>query len=337
MSLAQPSEFLVIMLYICSPLFIFGISRYTIKEVNIMYQNLTFFEFQDIFHSEQSCWDYLVQKRWPHGFICPCCSHTQYYFVHKRSLFQCQRCRVQISVTANTIFHKTRTALRKWFWAIFLASQHKKGISALQLQKFLEVKSYKTAWTMLHKIRQAMAKQSESWQLLGLIELDDFYIGSKSTGGKRGRGSEHKKPLLAAIEVVSNKKPRFAMLEMVPNLEKETIEPLLDKRIQKKSTLKTDAYTSFRFLPTDGYYHFPKVLNTTEKVAEHLPWVHILISNFKNTMRGIFHGVSSKYIQRYLNEFIYRFNQRFWESQLFDRLLLDCLNCKKISLAELRT
>jgi transposase-like protein len=305
-------------------------------EVNAMYQNLSFLTFQNLFHSEQRCWDYLVEKRWPRGFVCPSCSHTHFYFIGQRYLFQCQKCRTQVSVTAGTIFHKTRTPLRKWFWAIFLASQHKKGISALQLQKFLELKSYKTAWTMLHKIRQAMARQNESHQLVGLIELDDFYVGSKSTGGKRGRGSDHKKPLLAAIEVVNNKNPRFAILEIVPNLEKENIEPLLEKRIKKKSILKTDAYSSFRSLPRQGYYHFPKVLNRTEKVAEHLPWVHILISNFKNTLRGIFHGVSFKYIQRYLNEYIYRFNQRFRESQLFDRLLLDCLNCKKISLAELR-
>jgi transposase-like protein len=337
MSLAQLDEMLNNILYICSPLFILDIYKYTIIEGNSMYKTFSFFDFQDRFHSEQACWDYLVHHRWPHGFVCPVCSHTQSFFIRRRRLFQCQRCRTQVSVTAHTIFHKTRTPLKKWFWAIFLSAQQKKGISALQLQKFLEVKAYKTAWTMLHKIRQAMAQPEGTYQLAGLIELDDAYIGSKSSGGKRGRGAPHKTLVLAAVEVPRNKKPRFAMLKVAPNLEQETIKPLIESRIEKNSTLKTDAYSSFHFLPKEDYHHFPKVLDTQEKISEHLHWVHILISNFKNTLRAIFHGVSSKYIQRYLNEYIYRFNQRFWETQLFDRLLFECVNCKNISLAELRT
>ena len=337
MSLAQQNELLNEMLYICSPLFIFSIIKYTILEVNIMYQNLTFFEFQNLFHAEESCYTYLIHKHWPNGFICPRCSHPHYYSIHHRRLFQCRNCRAQISLTANTIFHKTRTPLRKWFWAIYLASQQKKGISALQLQKFLEVKSYKTAWSMLHKIRQAMAQRDAHYQLAGLIELDDTYIGGKAKGGKRGRGASNKTVVLAAVEVPKNKKPRFAMLEVVQNLETDTIKPLVEKRIQKLATLKTDAYSPFQFLPKKEYYHFPKVLNTADKITEHLPWIHILISNFKTTLRATFHGVSPKYVHRYLSEYIYRFNRRFWESQLFDRLLFACINCKKISLAELRT
>ncbi len=302
-----------------------------------MYRNISFLEFQQMFDSEEKCWNYLIQKRWPNGFVCPGCQHNKYYFIKKRKLFQCQDCRIQVSLTANNIFHKTRTPLKKWFWAIYLVAQHKKGISGLQLMKFLSFKSYKTALTMLHKIRYAMAQRDAKYQLSGLLEVDDTYVGAKHKHGKRGRGASSKTAVLAGIEVPDNKKPRFAMLEAVQNLEIEEIEPHFRKHIKEQSTIKTDAFKSFRFIPNSGYYHYPKVLAEPKNIQQHLPWVHILISNFKNTVRATFHGVSSKYLQRYLDEFIYRFNRRFWEPQIFDRLLFACTVCKKISLAELRT
>jgi transposase-like protein len=336
MPLAQQNEFINKMLHICSPLFKLGKTTFTIFEVNTMYQNISFLEFQQRFNSEEKCWNYLVNKRWPNGFICPVCRDNLYYFIQDRKLFQCQNCHFQASVTANTIFHKTRTPLQKWFWAIYLVAQQKKGISATQLKKFLSFGSYKTAWAMIHKIRKAMATRDASYQLSGLMELDDTYVGSKRKTGKRGRGASNKTIVLAGIEVPDNKKPKFAMLEAVKNLNAEELKPRFKKRVKELSIIKTDGYSSFSFIPQKGYYHFPKVLKKTEIIQEHLPWVHILIANFKNTIRSTFHGVSSKYLQRYLDEFTYRFNRRFWEPQLFDRLLFACTLCKKISLAELR-
>lgn len=323
-------------LHICSPLVKLGKAKFTILEVNNMYQNISFLEFQQQFNCEEKCWNYLVKKRWPSGFICPACQNDQYYFIKIRKLFQCQNCSFQTSVIANTVFHKTRTPLQKWFWAIYLVAQQKKGISATQLQKFLGFGSYKTAWAMLHKIRNAMAKRDASYQLSGLIELDDTYVGSKNKSGKRGRGASNKTVVMAAIEVPDNKKPKFAMLKAVKNLNTDELAPQFKKRVKELSTIKTDGYSSFSFIPQEGYYHFPKVMKTTEIIKEHLPWVHILISNFKNTIRSTFHGVSTKYLQRYLDEYTYRFNRRFWEPELFDRLLFACTICKKISTAELK-
>jgi transposase-like protein len=113
--------------------------------------------------------------------------------------------------------------------------------------------------------------------------------------------------VLAGIEVPDNKKPRFAMLEAVSNLDIQGIEPRFSKHIKEQSIIKTDTFKSFRFIPNSGYYHYPKVLAEPKAIQQHPPWVHILISNFKNMLRTTFHGLSSKYLQRYLDEFIYRF------------------------------
>jgi transposase-like protein len=301
-----------------------------------MYKSIDFFQFQRMFSSDRKCWNYLVKRRWPAGYQCPRCGHNRYYYHPQRGLFECKDCRYQSSVTANTVFHKTRTPLTKWFWAIYLIVHQKNGISTLQLQKYLGIKTYKTVWVMVHKIRKAMAARDSRYQLCGLIELDDSYFGGSQHTGKRGRGSENKSPVLVAVEVPDNKHPRYASFTPLPNLESDQIEKALKNKIKDLSTLKTDAYKSFLFIPKKGYYHYPKVMNDTQKIANHLPWVHILVGNVKNAIRATFHGVSAKHLSRYLGEYSYRFNRRFFEPQLFDRLLNACVLTQTITFSELR-
>ena len=301
-----------------------------------MYKNISFFEFQKMFSTEKKCWNYLVKRRWPHGYQCPRCGFGEYYFHRTRHLFECKQCHYQVSVTANTIFHKTRTPLKKWFWAIYLVVHQKNGISTLQLQKLLGIKTYKTVWVMVHKMRKAMASRDSAYKLSGLIELDESYFGGKEQNGKRGRGSENKTPVLVAVEVPDNKRPKFASLSKVPTLESKHIEEILKKKIKTLSILKTDAYKSFFFIPGKGFYHYPKKMDDKTKIAGHLPWAHTLVGNVKNALRATFHGVSGKHLQRYLDEFMYRFNRRFWEPQLFDRLLNACLLTNTITFSELK-
>ncbi len=300
-----------------------------------MYNSIGFLEFQKKFSTDRKCWKYLVKKRWPKGFKCSRCGCSHYYFHRTRHLFECKQCRYQVSVIANTVFHKTRTPLRKWFWAIYLIVNHKKGLSTLQLKKLLALGSYKTAWGMVHKIRKAMADRDASYRLSGLLELDDTYFGGKKHPGKRGRGSKNKSPVLAAVEVPDNKKPRFAVLQVVKNLTFEEVESHLKNKVKKLSILKTDAYKSFYSLNEKGYYHYPKVMSDEQKIRTHLPWIHTIVANAKNAIRATFHGVSSKHLQRYLDEFNYRFNRRFWEPQLFDRLLYACILTNTITFSEL--
>ena len=136
----------------------------------------TLIEFQDRFPDEESCWQYLRRVRWPHGFRCPRCQGRESSFIRTRRLEQCRRCRYQASVTAGTVFHKTRVGLRVWLLGIFFVARHKKGISALQFQRDTGLGSYQTAWTLLHKLRSSLGRRTGEL-LSGLVEADEAYVG----------------------------------------------------------------------------------------------------------------------------------------------------------------
>jgi transposase-like protein len=179
-------------------------------------KTLSLLQFQKKFGTEKACQKQLFRLRWPEGFKCARCGHTEAYFHRKRHLYQCKSCGYQASLTAGTVFHKTRTPLTKWFWLIWLMGRQKSGVSMLSLQRMLEIKTYKTVWTMGYKIRQALADRDAHYKLAGLIEMDGTYFGAPKPG-KRGRGAAGKAKVVVAVETPKNK-PRFAVMHMVPRV-----------------------------------------------------------------------------------------------------------------------
>lgn len=294
---------------------------------------MSLIEFQKKFSTEEACQEHLFHIRWPNGYHCPRCDHDQAYFHKKRHLYQCKECDYQVSLTAGTIFHKTRTSLVKWFWMIFLMGRQKSGISMASLQRMLEIGSYKTVWTMGHKIRKAMCNRDAQYELAGLMEIDDTYFGSPKQG-KRGRGAEGKAKVIVAVEVHEDK-PRFATMQQVESMSKDDICEAIDWRLAEDVTARTDGWRAYGFLNSEKRKHQPIVVGSGKNAVKVLPWVHILIANAKGNIRGIYHGVSPKHLSRYLSEFCYRLNRRFWEPQMFDRLLTACLNCQTITFSEL--
>lgn len=295
---------------------------------------MSLIEFQQKFATEEACQQHLFRIRWPSGYRCPRCGHDKASFHSTRHLYQCKACKYQASLTAGTIFHKTRTPLKKWFWMIFLMGRQKSGVSMLSLQRMLEIGSYKTVWTMGHKIRKAMAERDAKYKLAGLIEVDDSYFGS-SKPGKRGRGASGKGKVVFAVEV-KNDKPGFATIKQVQDLGADQISQALKDHLEEAAELRTDGWRSYGSLNTGKMKHSPVVVGSGKNAIKVLPWVHTLIANVKGTIRGVYRGVSTRHLSRYLGEFCYRFNRRFWESQIFDRLLTACLNSTTITFAELR-
>ena len=145
-------------------------------------------EFQAMFPNEDACFEALRRSRWPRGFVCPRCGETASSWISTRRLEQCSRCRYQCSVTAGTVFHRTRVPLLTWFWAIFFLARHKKGISALQLQRDTGVGSYQTAWTMLHKLRSALSHRP-AHRLAGLTCSATWMSSSIASIGAGARAS----------------------------------------------------------------------------------------------------------------------------------------------------
>lgn len=148
--------------------------------------DITLQRFQTRFRTDSACRAHLFRLRWPDGFRCPACGHEKSYALPRRHLLQCKKCGRQTSVTAGTVMHRTRTPLRVWFWAIYLMARDKRGVSALQLSKRLNV-SYYVAWTMLHKIRRAMTERDSDNSPAHSVVVKGLFLGSGPGGGQAGK------------------------------------------------------------------------------------------------------------------------------------------------------
>lgn len=286
-------------------------------------------EWQKRFGTEKACVKVLEKVRWRQGFQCPSCSSQQYSFIATRKLYQCSVCRHQVSVTADTLFHATKVPLVKWFWAIYLMASDKGGISALRLSKHIGV-SWVSARSILKKIRTAMAHRDSIYRLENLIEFDDTYVGGKRAG-KRGRGAEGKRPVLVAVEA-RKKGAGFVAMQAVDTVSETTVRPFLSFHLKPGQNVRTDALPALNVVAKEHVHE--KKVTPPEKASEWLPLVHIMIGNMKKFLNGTFHGVSSRYLQEYLDEFCYRFNRRFWEPELPLRLLNACLAHVPVKTAE---
>ena len=277
-------------------------------------------EFETIFPDEESCWRRLRAVRWPKGFRCPRCGERGAHALERRGLEQCAACRYQASVTAGTIFHGTRVPLRTWFLAIFFLARHKKGISALQLKRTVGLGSYKTAWLLLHKLRSALAG-GEKRLLHGLVEVDESFVGGRDIPGSTGRGSLGKTIVALAVENRGEHAGR-ARLQVIPRVTHPEVLNFLCRSVDaERAQIATDGLQVYRVLPEVGFRHRRRVHGDPRRAVQILPWVHRIAGNLKTWLRGTFHGVSGKHLQRYLDEFAYRLEHRWREHELFDLVL----------------
>lgn len=150
----------------------------------MVYKELTLLDFQRLYSSEESCLQAVFHARWPKGFVCPRCGHSDGTKLSKRRAIQCGSCRRQTSITAGTVFHKSKVPLMTWFWLIFLVTQDKGGISTMRAANLLGM-HYTTVWNLMHKLRDSMADRLEGPLLSGFVEIDDAFFGGKSRK-KRG-------------------------------------------------------------------------------------------------------------------------------------------------------
>ncbi len=295
-------------------------------------EDITLIQYQKKFTSEEACRQHLFKQRWPRGFCCPKCQHGEYYLIENRQLYQCKKCKHQTSVTAGTIMHKSHTPLMVWFLAIFLIAHDKRGVSAVQIARELEV-SYPTAWLLLQKIRKAMGDRDANYKLAGIVELDDAFFGAPTEGGKRGRGTEQT-PVLVGVSLDRKGTPQYIKMKVIPNVKGVTLVDFAETSIEPGSTISSDAYRSYKALAKEGYDHQPLTFNVKEN-PDHLKWLHTMISNAKAFIGGTYHGLGSKHLQAYLDEFCFRTNRRQFEGQLFNRLLTACISTDTITYREL--
>ena len=277
-------------------------------------------EWQEHYGTEEACAEALRRQRWPDGFRCPRCAHERGYAITTRHSVECTLCHYQASLTAGTLFHSTNLPLTKWFWAIYLMTSDKGGISALRLAKQIDV-SWLTACRMLRKIRIAMGHRDSLYRLHELIEIDDALVGGRRPG-KRGRGAEGKSPVLVAVEHRESR-AGFIAMQQVPTVTKETVGQFVHRHLAPNQPVRSDALPALAEIGKTQA-HAARV-TPPDQAGTWLPWVHVAIGNLKTFLLGTYHGVSSHYLQEYLNEFRYRFNRRDWEAELPLRLLEACV------------
>jgi transposase-like protein len=274
-------------------------------------------ELEHRFATDEACRRYLFTLRWPAGFVCPRCGGRTAWPM-KRGLWLCGQCRYQVSVTAGTIFQDSHLSLTTWFRAMWHVTSQKNGISALGLQRVLGLGSYKTAWSVLHKLRRAMVRPGRD-RLHGMVEVDETYWGGVEEGAI-GRLTQDKALLVVAAEVDGQGIGRIR-LRRVPDLTKESLHGFIGQVVEPGSTIRTDGLPVY--LGLDGYTHDRQVQRRQPQGEHLLPRVHRVVSLLKRWLLGTHQGaVGHDHLDYYLDEFTFRFNRRKSASRgkLFYRL-----------------
>lgn len=257
-------------------------------------------------------------------FSCPKCNSENFY-QHKKNpeIRECKNCHFYVRLRSKTIFQYSKISLLIWLKAICLMTQGKRGISALELQSELEMKSYGTTWNMLHKIREALRQRDETYKINNIIELDGGVFGKRHTGNQA--------EVLVAVETKEwvdkngNKKSKAGFAKVVVASEtKQEAQNFVDGNVAPNATIHSDNSPSFANLENIDIAH--KTVGTDKELLDSwLPWVHKFISNAKSWILGTHHGVEAKYLGPYLSEYTFRFNRRHDPDSMFFRALGACV------------
>lgn len=293
-------------------------------------------QFQRVFPNETACAKYLEHLRWPHGFTCTKCGNSgdPYRFAKRTSVvLRCRVCQANVSLTADTVMKDSHTPLSIWFWGAYLVATQTPGQSALQFQRQLGLSRYETAFQMLHKLRAGMVRpERDAIGAQHPVEVDETLVGGRTKG--EGRGVHHKATVVGAIEVRArmplekSKKHKRGVyagrlrLRLVPGRGAKELTGFVQENVAHGAIVRTDGWKGYDDLAKLGYAHEPLVLDgDPERTDAHLPMIHIAFSNLKTWLLGTHHGVSQQHLQAYLNEFVFRFNRRFYPMTAFNSAL----------------
>ena len=283
-------------------------------------------EFQAWFRTDADCLDYLEWVRWPRGFVCSRCGHSGGWRLGDGRIM-CAACGHRTSATAGTIFDRTRTPLTVWFAACWSFATAKDGISALSLQRSLEIGSQQTAWAMLHRLRSVLVRPGRE-RLSGTVEVDETYIGGEEPGLRGGRARGKKVLTGIAVEVREPKGIGRCRMALLADGSAASLHPFVTGHVEPGATVITDAWMGYHGLAGLGYVHQRRSQRAArargEDPGELLPAVHRVASLAKRWLLSTHQGsVEEAHLQSYLDEFVFRFNRRRSRSRglVFYRLL----------------
>lgn len=267
-------------------------------------KSATIKEFLELFGNDTTCLQHLFDARFGQGHICPKCQRkARWAKLTNERAYSCQWCGWHIHPTAGTIFEDTRTPLSMWFYAIYLFTTTRHGVSAKELQRQLGV-TYKTAWRMGHKIREHMAKTNGNTPVSGNVEIDEVFIGGHTPKGQGGKG---KITVLGIVERGGN-----LIAKVVPNSKIETLYPIINENVKRGSHVYTDEHISYRSLKHQGFQHQQVNHKSKEWVRgdAHTNTIDGFWAMLKRGIRGTHIHISPKHVEKYIGEFEYRYNRR---------------------------
>lgn len=296
---------------------------------------MNIFSFSAHFDSEDSCRQHFKSERDKVGVKCKRCGHEKHYWIKSIWSYECKSCRSRTSLRSGTILESSKLSFLVWYKTIFLMTTTKKGFSSKEIQKQLGLKRYEPVWAMVHKLRKAMGNRDARYTLEGMIEMDEGYFTVESSEieqqkGVRGRGAAGKQNVMIMAEstpledpVTKNKERqcRFFKAKVLEDHKAEGVNEVVKNNIDEQSIVFSDKSTSYVDIADFVELHITEK-SDKETTKETLKWVHITISNAKRNLLGNYHKIKRKYLQLYLNEFVYKLNRRYFKEKLFDRLVI---------------
>jgi len=295
---------------------------------------MNLFSFSAHFGTEDDCREHFKLERDKIGLTCKCGS-TEHFWIKSRLSYECKKCRSRTSLKSGTVMENSNLSFLIWYKTMFLMSVTKKGFSAKEIQKQLGLKRYEPVWAMVHKLRKAMGNRDAKYTLEGMIEFDEAYFTVESSEieqekGIRGKGAVGKQNVAMMAEstpledIDSGKKEkqvRFFKAKVLNGHNGEEINETIKESIDNQSIVFTDKSASYVDIADFVELHIMEK-SSKETTEETLKWVHIAISNAKRNLLGNYHKIKRKYLQLYLNEFIYKLNRRYFGDRLFERLII---------------
>ena len=274
-------------------------------------------EVHERYGTEEKCHAALVAMRWPDGFVCPKCSGRAHSYYAARRLFQCKACRVQTSVRAGTIFHKSTTPLTKWFLAIHLITSAKNDIASLELARQIDVK-WDTAWLIKQKLMEVMRERNATYMLEGDIQVDDAYLGGEKAG-KPGRGAANKLPFIVAV-ATRDGHPIYTHLRCMPGFTSEAIKDYATANIAPGARVRSDGLACFGGFAEAGLTHIAVVTGGGRPKGTAFTWANTGLGNTKGAITGTCRSCDERHAPRYLASYEYRYNRRFDLPAMIERL-----------------
>jgi transposase-like protein len=296
---------------------------------------MNIFTFSAHFTDEGSCRLHFKSERDKIGVICKECGHQHHYWIKSRWSYECKQCRHRTSLRSGTIMEHSNLSFLIWYKTMFLLSTTKKGFSSKEIQKQLGLKRYEPVWAMVHKLRRAMGKRDARYTLEGMIEMDEAYFTVEASEiekskGIRGKGAKGKNNVAIMAESTplenietgeTSSHCRYFKAKVLSNHKSNDIDAAIKESIDEKSIVFTDKSTSYVNIADYVELHVTEK-SSKKTTKETLRWVHITISNAKRNLLGNYHKIKGKYLQLYLNEFVYKLNRRYFGDRIFDRLVI---------------